>query len=520
MNKILATLDCETDPFKVGRVPQPFIWGLYWADGFATFNKAADLVAYIRKSPFLIFAHNGGKFDFMFLLDHLDPGTELHLIDGRLAQFKLGHSVLRDSYCLFPMGLAKYKKDEINYSKFEAPVRAKHWDEIIKYLRSDCEYLYELVSQFRENYGKKLTLAGSALAFWREHCGREAPKTTRAYYDTYRPYYFGGMVRCFQKGVHQTPINSYDINSAYPFAMLHPHPWGQDPIETEHLPDSNINLCMITLEAPSLGLWPWREEVGQASTYPDDGIVRTFNITGWEFMTAKDLHPNLACKILTVHKFKESITFEDYVQHFYTIKKASAKNSFEYLTAKLFMNSLYGKWAANPAEYKRFMVVPPHEIPYWEETTEWTNCDLIHPWALMQAPLPEQSQHYYDVALGASITGFVRAYMTAHLARAKNVFYVDTDCIHCESLDCSQGTELGEWTHEFSAVKAGYAGKKLYALQDAAGKTKTASKGVRLNADQIFEVAGGKTILWKNEAPTFSVKGGARFIERKVRLTS
>ena len=34
MKRKLIAIDCETDPFKAGRVPEPFIWGMYDGNEF------------------------------------------------------------------------------------------------------------------------------------------------------------------------------------------------------------------------------------------------------------------------------------------------------------------------------------------------------------------------------------------------------------------------------------------------------------------------------------------------------
>jgi hypothetical protein len=62
------------------------------------------------------------------------------------------------------------------------------------------------------------------------------------------------------------------------------------------------------------------------------------------------------------------------------------------------------------------------------------------------------------------------------------------------------------------------AGKKMYCLKNGS-KIKLASKGARLKAKDIFDLAKGKEILYKQDAPTYSVKMGVRFLERKIRQT-
>jgi len=54
---------------------------------------------------------------------------------------------------------------------------------------------------FIDEYGFNLTQAGTAMKQWRAMSIGEVPKTDAAFYDAFYPYYAGGRVQCFQKGV-------------------------------------------------------------------------------------------------------------------------------------------------------------------------------------------------------------------------------------------------------------------------------------------------------------------------------
>jgi DNA polymerase elongation subunit (family B) len=137
----------------------------------------------------------------------------------------------------------------------------------------------------------------------------------------------------------------------------------------------------------------------------------------------------------------------------------------------------------------------------------------------MQEDLADDEQRFYNVAVSASITGFVRAYMWDAMTKCENVMYCDTDSIICTDtgeLDLHP-TELGAWDVEAVGDYGGIAGKKLYALQTDNGEWKTASKGVRLDAHEILAVAKGKEIVFHPMNPQFSLKRGVRFQARKVK---
>lgn len=133
---------------------------------------------------------------------------------------------------------------------------------------------------------------------------------------------------------------------------------------------------------------------------------------------------------------------------------------------------------------------------------------------------------YYNVATGASITGYVRAMLWESIATSKGVLYCDTDSIAVRNAGPSVilGKELGQWKLEGEFSKAGIAGKKLYIFKgkNAKGKTiyKSASKGARLTHRQLWEVAKGSTVIFKNPVPTFSVTHQTVFTNRTIKYTA
>ena len=127
----VGAIDCETDPFLFDRIPEPFSWGLVMDDGsrYLTWGKRCtrkivDIL--LELPPCKVYAHNGGKFDFHFLLPYINIDQDIKIINGRFATIKIGDVELIDSFLLMPFALAKFRKTEIDYKLFEADVRNKH----------------------------------------------------------------------------------------------------------------------------------------------------------------------------------------------------------------------------------------------------------------------------------------------------------------------------------------------------------------------------------------------------------
>ena len=63
--KPIFAVDCETDPFDYGRIPRPFLWGVYegYHGQYWEFEKTDDCVDFLIRQRVIAYAHNGGKFD-------------------------------------------------------------------------------------------------------------------------------------------------------------------------------------------------------------------------------------------------------------------------------------------------------------------------------------------------------------------------------------------------------------------------------------------------------------------------
>ncbi len=559
----LAVIDCETDPFKRHRFPKPFLWGFFNGDMFRTFTDTKELVKYLSDTPYDVYAHNGGKFDYHFILDALPDLSEPKIIHGRLAQFEIGKSRFRDSYNIIPVPLSAYKKDEVNYDIFEASERKKpeNWKIITEYLKGDCTYLYDLVADFRSKYGNGLTLAGSALKQWRRIMELDPPRSDGKFYDEIAPWYFGGRVECFHKGAFKQDFNIYDINSAYPYAMCEHHIFSTDRIiaNPSHKFERVRTNSLYHVTAISNGAFPQRKSDG-GLWFPRKGDgEKEFHVTGWEYAAALRTGTAKITSIIKRRDFARVRNHKPYVDYFYEKrmlakaemeKQKGDKESQEYLAAfredllsKLHLNGCYGKFGSRPDAYMEYLIVANGwSQKFVEEFNEYSYAGL---WPdgtgrqLLAKPLADGAKIYYNVALAASITGYVRAFLWEHMckirAKGGRVLYCDTDSLSVAGFAggdggiegaegkakirevLSIGDRLGQWKDEGEYDYGAFCGKKLYAchVKDPTPKQvkenkdwKTATKGVRLTRQEIIRVALGETVTYEPEAPTPSVKMG------------
>lgn len=543
-----AVADSETDPFVFGRVPKPFIWGYYDGLKFKTFRTTKEFVEHIRDIKITIYAHNGGKFDWMFLLDYLDAYYRPTIINGRLSKLKVGKATLVDSYNILPIALKDYQKDEIDYEIFEENLREKHIEEITDYLRSDCVYLYDLVKSYRDEYGADLTQAGGSIKTFQKmraaEVGKDNSKVPRhkdkAMFANFKNFYHGGRVECFRLGIIDEKSRVVDINSAYPFAMTYKHPFGLDFVYGDReIPFSESERTFYRLECISHGALPYRAKPNSGLSFPNDDEIREFYITDWEYWTAKNAKLISAITIIECVTFSDTLDFSEYVYKFYNGRKQAKRDGDKAkdLLYKLRLNSLYGKFGSDYRKYENYLILPDDvgDIDGWEKLDKMGDKNSLH-----SCPLSDDEMNFYNVATAASITGFVRAYLLAAMVNIgfANMLYCDTDSMavleNSPLHKIPMGDDLGNWKDEGIFKKSGIAGKKLYIFKkwekcpiyilDKKKKPETLSykkacKGVDLTENQLWKVCRGGKVAHKKASPSFSMTGKSRFTKRTVRIT-
>jgi hypothetical protein len=523
--------DCETDPFKAGRVPKPFIWGAYeiYSQRYESFGDRSLFVAFFRDKKSTVYFHNGGKFDLHYLRSEFESDRAILLINGRIVRAQIGRAEFRDSFSLLPVPLAQYQKDDFDYSILEADVRddPENCAKIERYLKSDCVNLGNLLLQFFERYGKGLTQAGVAINYWSKHYhDGHKPRQSPAQFNRYKPFYYGGRVECFAKGYARKPFKMVDKRSAYPHAMLSNHPISCEAVQLSKLPvESKISQCFVSFRGVSAGALPYRTDAGEL-VFPADRVERQYQVTGWEWIAALEENALSVREVLAVHYFREVVTFAEYIHQFYRerqIAKANGDKAGD-LFAKLFMNSCYGAFAMNPENYHEYMLSSVEKLG--EHLAD--GYQRYHPWGdgrellWRKLSLETQQRMYKNIATAASITGHVRAGLFRDLCRVRDPLYCDTDSIYAGDIGHLQvGPGLGQWKVEADCQAYAIAGKKLYAMETVDGDYKMACKGVNLSADDIIRIARGECVRHIPRVPTYSVtRPEPCFIARDVRMTA
>lgn len=529
--KTLWVFDKETDPFKYGRIPAPFaicalsefgdryiFWGDDCLEKFKNFLEELD--------DALLLAHNGGRFDAIFVKDLIHG--EMLLVDGRIIKCNIKKGVeIRDSFAILPMPLAKIKtadgsKLEIDYNKMERENREKHKAEIIRYLIQDCVTLLSAVQNFYDRAGsRKLTIASQASSELRA-IYPDLPKLPKIHFDEFSPFFFGGRVQAFQKGIITGKKKLYDVNSMYPARMAYDyHPYTDSYCQKEfnfkNMPENDCGFFMGTLDAN--GCFPVRQKNHTTPYLVGENL--DVKITIHELKAAMDcgLTKNIRGSLI-IPNF--STKFDKFIlPHYESRKRAQAiGDEGGSLYHKLIPNSSYGRFAMSPDGREEIYFAWPDEDISEKKLQGWKikDVDLDSQRIILSRDVSRPWMFYEDVATGASITGAARATLMRGLHSAKGALYCDTDSIMCTEFSGKVGKELGEWKEELIFDEAAIAGKKMYALFNEGECVKTASKGVKATPAQIREVANGATITIYNDAPVMRL-AGTKFIHRDIRIT-
>ena len=553
----IAILDTETDPFDANTQDKifPFLAVLYslnfepiviWENDNENF--IAKLLAAIESLPdtYTIYAHNGGKFDYMFFIHRLRGKVSFK---GRgIMSAKIGAHELRDSFHILPEKLKNWKKDEFDYRKMQKSRREKYRQEIIAYCINDCKYLLEFVRKFVDECGLKISIGQAAMTRLKQsYKVASLGENTDAFL---RQWFFGGRVECLS-GAGQfggsTPWKLYDVNSMYPYVMAN----FQHPISNEFFRRSGKpgpNTVFIKLHCTNQGALIRRGENNETTA---GAISGTFLTTIWEYNAA--IKHNLIRNVLIEDciDFMERSDFSKFVNPIYDrrleIKKQLKKceeESPEWLEhkkddylLKYLMNNAYGKFAQNPRRFKEHWLTNPGEKPPVEAGEGWGDLPAFESNTHVIWERPNPNVHFNNVATAASITGAARAILLDAIHNSVDPIYCDTDSLICRDLSSVEidPVKLGAWDLEKEFDEVIICGKKEYICkvkgkQDGQeGRYKVRCKGAQFEQDEILDgrvwnkfqsMLDGKIIQVLNRAPTMNKKGDQFYMRRNIRATA
>jgi hypothetical protein len=520
-------LDIETKDGETQRAgfTRPFLAGVYDGENYAEFKGrdclmfALNYVLSKRYRGYYIYAHNGGKFDFLHLLPYLrlsgkrfeilTVGSSIQLLSVNTSEnSKEAPWRFVDSYKLIPISLAKAADALGTKKKLVSHDLDLHEDDPrwSVYQRTDCECLYEVLTKFHDLVENKLkgevgiTAAATSMRTFRRTYLSHQVFRHEIDHSFVRQAYYGGRVEVFRK--HLDGVRYYDINSCYPYVMQADMPSGESRTEWHGRPNARMRKRLIgfaeasveypvDVEFPCL---PVRDEQGKL-------IFPVGSFSGiWPAIELYRAEEQGA----TVHWgrsvwYSKSPFLAHYTRELYKYRNKSHPDYIKglELVVKILLNSIYGKFGMKPEKEKVIFVndgiAPDGAIP----VTDDEDCKLFKVPQTVSAP-------YIIPQVAAHITALARLKLHDYMLLASSrgiLAYVDTDGVQTTAnLDDLCSSELGSLKDEGQGVvyNAIYLQPKVYLLTGSDGSYKVAMKGYRSRDPAAFRrLQAGGTVEYK-----------------------
>ncbi len=438
----LAELDNQAHPYNES-----------WHE-FTTMNDLADLVEYwTRKDKTVyLYAHNL-KYDLqlsglftalierswrttLFVVD--DPPTFIRLKRGRMS------ILMVDTFNYWQFSLSAMG-EQLGLSKLPMPDEKENNPAWFVYCRRDVEVLRDYLLSFmrflQDNNlcGLGLTVASQAFRSYRhrfmqaEIILHNRPEVL----SLERSAYFGGRTEAFFIGqAPEQPYYKLDINSMYPSVM-------KEELYPVELLGSSEHITLERLEYLLSRYYVVAEVDLQAShnPYPYSNGFKLLFPTGVYHTSLH--HPELVYAL--AHKEIQSVSrvaiyrsekiFSEYVSFFHQVKQRAeeAGNRVERHQAKIFLNSLYGKFGQREIISK---LQPNPGEPRYERLTGYsqalgTNIEVNYLGNQIEVRYKGGEATYSSPVIAGAVTAYARMklYNLIQAAGTRNVFYVDTDSL-------------------------------------------------------------------------------------------
>lgn len=426
-----------------------------------------------------IYAHNGGKFDFLFLMEEiLNRGWKVKLTPRQgsiiiihVTTAKGNHFTLCDSYALLPDSLKRLTEGfQVEHKKMDSPDFkrriSRRSKKLMKYLHNDILGLYEVLTEFfNSTYVVRpaFTIASQALNTFKEKfLPFELQRMNLNDEELIRSrFYSGGRVEVYKgEGKH---IRVYDVNSLYPYAMLSEMPCGNYFNTTRFHPDL-IGFYKVKIHStPEWIISPLLVKVRKGKNFYQNYYVNgggTYFLTSETLlMLKKDYGVRFEVEYGMIFKRKKHL-FNDYVETFYKIKSENRGNS-QYYIAKYMLNALYGKLGQMR----------------WTETIQFrtkglSNFVSFDDYYGLVMVLSESRSKFILPFLACYITETARLHHFKLMREIeKDVFYCDTDSIFTtsRSLDKKVTPKIGDLSFE-GEYEGIFLAPKTYGLRDRDGE--------------------------------------------------
>lgn len=465
MSILFKVFDCEAYDWN-----RLYAIGIYDGINVSTFiskdSPNNDFVEWLLESlenKDVVYAHYGGRYDFLFIFDYINSNsscklTFIKLIHSSIACFRIRYKgkliEFRDSFNILPDKLERLTNDfNVVHKKLTLDYELGMDDDRFKeYFNNDLIGLYEVLIEANE-LTAHLTIASNAIHkyisdFYSKITSIPISRNNNNIDMMFRSAYSGGRVEIF-KMVGEN-LNYYDVNSLYPYVMRHnkyPLLHENNYESVDYFDANSIGIYNVMLRSPdslSIPLLSYKHEgkllfpLGSWNGYYTSSELKKASSLGYEY------------DVINGWIFNEcDYIFNDYIDYYYDIKRHSIGS--KKAIAKLMLNSLYGKFG----QRRDFI---DYKISKEENGLRLMNM------AFLPINKKDTFSKYLHSEVAAMITANARLALYELFERAgfDNVYYCDTDSIITSTLlNTSDG--LGDIKEEARIDKYIAIAPKVYA---------------------------------------------------------
>lgn len=389
------------------------------------------------------------------------------------------------------------------------------------YCMRDAEITYKFTNLIQDailDLGGEMQLTAASTAmdlFKRQYLHEEIAGCMPERNDLARDAYYGGRVEVYRLGTSQD-VNAFDINSLYPFVMRdvevgdpatyrrkdRPKDW------TRYLDHFGHMTGTIELPEQHVGLLPYRQ--AERLYFPTGTIKGSWMLSEVRHAIRHGVKVKDVRSI--TYATKTMKLFADYVNELYALRLQMKKQGDRReIVTKLYLNSLYGKFAQRTDGELQTLISPPKSY----NLSKYEGCEPVdvagREMFLMGMPSTSQPSHI-QVAWAAEITSQARSTLYEYLALAPDkLLYCDTDSIHTfGKLPVSK--DLGGLKLEYDFGRVTYFAPKEYGGVRSDGTLVHRAKGIPFAEREAYLKNG--TATFKQPVHTLSaIRRGGRIAE-------
>jgi hypothetical protein len=513
-------------------------------------RREDDFIDILLSFEGTLWAHNGGKFDVLWLLNHLkrrNLRASVGLQGSRVSRLVVGRLEIRDSYALIPMRLSDAAKIgghekastglrcicSRECGGYCAISRQMSYGDLVKlreYLRIDCEALASTLDAlliFCADQDLDLATTVGMAAWktasrWLDIPDVEWGEFGSARYRKAREGYYGGRTQVFRpRAAHGF---RYDINSAYPAALA----ITELPVGAPRMLDASEAARAYT--SGKEGIYAANVEIPSQAHVPPLPIhlsSRTCFPVGrirghWTALELREAEIHGA----VIGRFGKSLVWSygervlaPFCERVWSLRHTLGKKHPVAKWIKSFLNSCTGKLAQRPTHEDVFMNPDPDQIIHCPADGDCSGerrcgvyfcckhkcskkCGAWKPldrneilWAHDVYRMSPSGYVHWAAYLTASTRLTLLNQLTSDGHYGHTAVYCDTDsCYSISPRVANVGPELGQWDAEGTFKDFQALAPKTYKYEDQHGRQHVRAKGIP-GADGVWDrISSGQVV--------------------------